>query len=200
MGMHLPDREVTNLELEAMKELETTDEWIQQRTGIQKRYYVVEGQSGTDLAVPAAEAAIEAAGLTPDDIDFIIYATLSPDYFFPGNGCFLQERLFGDRPIGALDVRNQCSGFIYSLVTADMMIKTVSTTTFWWSGLKCTPQAWTSPSGAGRHGPVRGRRRGRVVGPAPEGHPGILNSALYAEGKYAGNCGPSSRPALIPPG
>ena len=105
VGMYLPEREITNQDLEAMEALQTSDEWIRQRTGILTRRFVFEGQSGTDLAVEASNEAIKNANLSPDDIDFLIYATLSPDYFFPGNGCFVQDRLFGDRTIGALDVR-----------------------------------------------------------------------------------------------
>ncbi|MBW2140125.1 MAG: ketoacyl-ACP synthase III [Deltaproteobacteria bacterium] len=186
VGMQLPERIVTNLELESMPELDTTDDWIQQRTGIEARHYTAPGESGVDLALPAAQEAIEKAGLTPDDIDFIIYATLSPDYFFPGNGCFLQDRLFGDRPVGALDVRTQCSGFIYSLTTADCMIK---------SGL----YDHILIVGAEIHSTgLDFTRRGRdvtvifgdgagavVAGPAPGDQSGILTSALYSEGKYA---------------
>ncbi len=186
VGMHLPEKIVTNAELEAMEELDTTDEWIQQRTGIESRRYAAVGESGVDLALPAAREAIENAGLTPDDIDFIIFATLSPDYFFPGNGCFLQDRLFGDRPVGALDVRTQCSGFIYSLTTADCMIK---------SGL----YDHILIVGAEVHSTgLDFTRRGRdvtvifgdgagavVMGPSGEDHTGVLASALYSEGKYA---------------
>jgi len=185
-GMYLPERVVTNADLEAIKELDTSDEWIQQRSGIKARRYVSDGESGVDLAVHACKQAVEKAGLTMDDIDFIIYATLSPDYTFPGNGCFLQERLFGDRTIGALDVRNQCSGFIYGLVAADSFIKTglynhvlLVGTEVHSTGLDFTRN--------GRDVTVLfGDGAGAVVvGPAPEGHPGIMASALHSEGKHA---------------
>ena len=186
VGMYLPEREITNQDLEAMEDLQTSDEWIRQRTGILTRRFVSEGQSGTDLAVEASKEAIENAGLSSDHIDFIIYATLSPDYFFPGNGCFLQERIFGDRTIGALDVRTQCSGFIYSLSLADSLIKTGQYERILIVGAEVHSTALDF-SFTGRDVTVLfGDGAGAVVvGPAPEGHPGILAHALHSEGKYA---------------
>jgi 3-oxoacyl-[acyl-carrier-protein] synthase-3 len=184
--MYLPEREVTNTELEAMKELETSDEWIRQRTGIGSRRFVSEGESGTDMAVHASGQAIQRAGITPDDIDFIIYATLSPDYFFPGNGCFLQERIFGNRTIGAMDVRTQCCGFIYGLTMADSLIKSGNYEHILVVGTEIHSTALDF-SVRGREVTVLfGDGAGAVVvGPAPEGHPGILTAALHSEGKYA---------------
>jgi 3-oxoacyl-[acyl-carrier-protein] synthase-3 len=123
VGMNLPERIVPNSELEAMKELDTTDEWIQQRSGIKARHFVEHGMSGAVLSEPAAREAIKNAGLTVDDIDFVIYATLSPDYYFPGNGVLAQDRLFGDRPVGDVDLRTQSKGFNNSLTMADALIK-----------------------------------------------------------------------------
>ena len=121
LGQFLPERVVTNDDLAKM--FDTSDEWIQQRTGIRERRYVEDGIGPADLAVPATKQALESAGLEMEDIEFIIFATLSPDYFFPGSGCVLQEKL-GIPGVGALDVRNQCSGFIYGLSVADAFIKT----------------------------------------------------------------------------
>ena len=186
VGIYLPEREVTNQELEAIKELETSDEWIRQRTGILTRRFVSEGESGTDLAVHASREAIDNAGLSPDDIDFVIYATLSPDYFFPGNGCFLQDRLFGDRTIGALDVRNQCSGFIYSLAMADSLIKSGQYERILIVGTEIHSTALDFTFSGRDLSVLFGDGAGAaVVGLAPEGHPGILASALHSEGKYA---------------
>ena len=186
VGMYLPEREITNQKLEAMEELQTSDEWIRQRTGILTRRFVSEGQSGTDLAVQASQEAIKNANLSPDDIDFIIYATLSPDYFFPGNGCFLQDRIFGERTIGALDVRTQCSGFIYSLSLADSLIKTGQYERILIVGAEVHSTALDFTF-AGRELTVLfGDGAGAVVvGPAPEGHSGILAHALHSEGKHA---------------
>ena len=120
-GHFLPPRVVTNHDLAAM--FETSDEWIVQRTGVRERRFAGDGVGSVALAVPAAEAALAQAGLFAADLDLIIFATLSPDMFFPGNGCLLQERL-GCRQIAALDVRNQCSGFVYGLRVADAFIRT----------------------------------------------------------------------------
>ena len=121
VGHYVPDQVITNQDLEKL--METSDEWIQERTGIKERRWVREDEHNVDLAEKASLIAIERAGLQKEDIDFIIFATLSPDYFFPGTGCLLQERL-GLGTVAALDVRNQCSGFIYGLSIADQFIKT----------------------------------------------------------------------------
>ena len=119
-GMAVPDRIVTNDELSAV--MDTTDEWITQRTGIRQRHWVREGETGVDLAARASRSAIAAAGLADADIDAIVLATSTPDHFAPGNGVLLQHRL-GLGPIPALDVRAQCSGFVYALATADAYIR-----------------------------------------------------------------------------
>jgi 3-oxoacyl-[acyl-carrier-protein] synthase-3 len=121
VGHYVPEKIVTNFDLE--KIMDTSDEWIRERSGIEERRWVEDGENNVDLAEHASRKAIEDANLIPEDIDFIVFATLSPDYFFPGTGCLLQERL-GIPTIGALDVRNQCSGFIYGLSVADQFIKT----------------------------------------------------------------------------
>jgi 3-oxoacyl-[acyl-carrier-protein] synthase-3 len=104
--------------------MDTTDEWIQERTGIKERHYATRyEETTTTMGVEAAKIAMERAGITAQEIDFIIFATISPDYFFPGCGV-LAQRLLGIKDIGALDIRNQCSGFIYALSVADQFIKT----------------------------------------------------------------------------
>jgi 3-oxoacyl-[acyl-carrier-protein] synthase-3 len=119
-GSYVPDRIVTNAEL--TRYMETSDEWIRQRTGIQERRWADDKQSTGDLAVPAAERALANAGLRPQDIDAIVFGTLSPDHQFPGNAVLLQARL-GIPGVPALDVRNQCSGFLYGLSVADAWIR-----------------------------------------------------------------------------
>jgi len=122
LGYYVPDNVVTNDDLS--KIIETNDEWIQERTGIQERRHIIRGEdTTTSMGVRAAKIAIERSGISNDDIDFIIFATLSPDYYFPGPGVLVQRDL-GLKPIGALDVRNQCSGFIYAISIADQYIKT----------------------------------------------------------------------------
>lgn len=120
--MYVPERVMTNQDL--MKFMDTSDEWIQERTGIKERRYAHRtNETTTTMGVEAAKIAIERAGITPQDIDFIVFATLSPDYYFPGCGVLLQ-RAMQMKEVGALDVRNQCSGFVYALSVADQFIKT----------------------------------------------------------------------------
>ncbi len=119
-GHYIPPRIVTNADL--TKLMDTSDEWIRERSGIVERHHVDEGVGSSDLAVEAARRAIADAGIDPATIDFIIAATLSPDHYFPGIGVLVQAKL-GLGPIGALDVRNQCSGFIYALSAADQYIR-----------------------------------------------------------------------------
>ena len=120
--MYVPNNVYTNSDLTRF--METSDEWIRERTGIQERRFADRhGETTTTMAIEAAKVAIERAGTTVNDIDFIIFATLSPDYYFPGCGVLLQREM-GMREVGALDVRNQCSGFVYALSVADQFIKT----------------------------------------------------------------------------
>jgi len=122
IGKYLPSNVVTNQDLTAY--METSDEWIVERTGIQERRYAHRtDETTTTMAVEAAKIAIERAGTTAAEIDFIVFATLSPDYYFPGCGVLVQ-RAMGMKEIGALDIRNQCSGFVYALSVADQFIKT----------------------------------------------------------------------------
>ncbi len=123
LGSFVPEQIVTNDDL--AKIMDTNDAWIQERTGIKERRHIKkgDGNSTATMGAEAAKIAIERAGLTPDDIDMIIFATLSPDMYFPGCGVQVQE-LLGMKTIPALDVRNQCSGFIYGVSVADQFIKT----------------------------------------------------------------------------
>lgn len=121
-GRALPSRLVTNEDLTKM--MDTSDEWIRQRTGIEQRYWIPEGEEMgvSDLGLDAAKIALDRAGWSPEDLDFIIFATLSPDIFFPGSGCLLQAKL-GLDSTPTLDIRQQCTGFLYGLATADAYIK-----------------------------------------------------------------------------
>jgi 3-oxoacyl-[acyl-carrier-protein] synthase-3 len=180
-GMYVPPRVVTNKELEPI--LDTTDEWIEQRTGIKERHFIHEGMGTSDMGVEAARAAIAAAGLQPADIDFLIFATLSTDYMFPGCGPMVQDKLGLDN-IGALDVRNQCTGFLYSLAVADNFIKTgmynrilVIGAEVHSTGLDMTPR--------GRDvSVIFGDGAGAVVlGVSEDDRRGILSNHLHADGK-----------------
>jgi 3-oxoacyl-[acyl-carrier-protein] synthase III len=121
IGMSVPERVVTNHDL--AKLMETSHEWIVERSGIEQRRWISEGESGTSLATAASQEAIRRAGLEPKDIDLIIYATLSPDFNFPGTAVFVQRSL-GIKDIPCLDIRQQCTGFIYGISIADQFIKT----------------------------------------------------------------------------
>ncbi|WP_458627358.1 3-oxoacyl-ACP synthase III family protein [Winogradskyella sp. PC D3.3] len=123
LGKYVPDNIVTNDDLSKM--MDTNDEWIQERTGIKERRWVKKGSGDTTatMGVKAAKIAIERSGIDKDDIDFIVFATLSPDMYFPGPGVQVQHAL-DIKTVGALDVRNQCSGFVYALSVADNFIKT----------------------------------------------------------------------------
>jgi len=122
LGHYVPEHVVTNDELSTM--MDTNDVWIQERTGIKERRWVKDsGDTTSSMGIKAAKVAIERAGIDKDDIDFIVFATLSPDMYFPGPGVQVQKAL-GIKTIGAIDIRNQCSGFIYGISVADQFIKT----------------------------------------------------------------------------
>lgn len=118
----MPENIVTNDDLSKL--MDTNDEWIQERTGIKERRHIIRGEdTTTSMGVKAAKIAIQRANVAKEDIDFVIFATLSPDYYFPGPGVLVQRDL-GLKTVGALDVRNQCSGFVYAISIADQYIKT----------------------------------------------------------------------------
>jgi len=185
LGKYLPENKVTNKDLE--KIMDTSDEWIQERTGIQERRHIVKGSDDTtsSMGVKASKIAIERAGISPQDIDLILFATLSPDYYFPGSGVLVQEALqIPDCP--AMDIRMQCSGFIYALTTADQFIKTgmykkvlVIGSEYHSGGLDMTTRGRNISvifgDGAGA----------AVVSRAENNEKGILNTQLHSEGKHA---------------
>ncbi len=185
LGYYVPDNVVTNDDLSNF--MDTNDEWIQERTGIKERRWIKEGSDDTSavMGAKASRIAIERAGLTKGDIDFIVFATLSPDYYFPGGGVQLQEML-DMRTVGAVDIRNQCSGFIYAMSVADQFIKTgmyknilVVGSEFHSGGLdKSTRGRGVSVifgDGAGA----------AVLSRTEDNTKGILSSHLHSEGKHA---------------
>ncbi len=185
LGYYVPENVVTNDDLSKL--MDTTDEWIEERTGIKERRWIKEGtdDSSAVMGAKAARIAIDRAGLTKDDIDFIVFATLSPDYYFPGCGVLIQDMLEMDT-IGAIDVRNQCSGFIYGLSTADQFIKTgmyknilVIGAEYHSNGLDKTPRGRgvSVIFGDGAGACVLTREK--------DNSKGILSSHLHSEGKYA---------------
>ncbi|MCA9597236.1 MAG: ketoacyl-ACP synthase III [Myxococcales bacterium] len=119
-GHHLPGRPITNHDLARV--MDTNDEWIRQRTGIAQRHFCPEGQGVSDLALPAAQKALEGAGRSAEDIDYILFNTMTPDHMFPGSAPLLAEQL-GCRGVPALDLRVQCAAMVYSFQLADSLVK-----------------------------------------------------------------------------
>ncbi len=187
-GAYVPPRVVTNDDLVNEYGIDTSDEWIQQRTGIKERRFAADGVATSDMALEAAKQAIEAAGIDKTDLDMILFATLSPDHHFPGSGVYLQEKLGlcdAGKFVGCMDIRNQCSGFVYSIATAASMVQ---------SGL----HKHVLVVGAEKHSAAidlttRGRTvstlfgdgAGAVVVSATEEDRGIRGWTLGADGRYA---------------
>ena len=177
-GGYLPEKVVTNADLE--KIVDTTDEWITSRTGIKKRHLVVDGETTCDLAEKAAIDAMDAAGLTKDDIDLIVVATTTPDRIFPSTACLLQDRL-DIHGCTAFDVQAVCTGFVYALGVADKFIKSGSHKTALVIGAETMSRTvdWTDRTTC----VLFGDGAGAVILQASD-EPGILSTHLHADGKY----------------
>lgn len=182
-GLAVPDRVVTNDDLAAL--MDTSDDWIRTRTGIRERRWVREGETGADLAHEATRRALDAAGLEPRDVDLIVYATSTPDHFAPGNGVYLQ-RLLGIDGLPSIDIRNQCSGFVYALSVADAFIQC--------GRFRRVLVVGAEVQSTGMDVSTRGRNTavifadgaGAVVlGPSGEEGRGILAFDLHGDGAYA---------------
>lgn len=185
LGFYVPDNVVTNEELS--KIMDTSDEWIQERTGIKQRRWIKEGSNETSatMGAKAAEIAIERAGIGKDDIDFIIFATLSPDYYFPGCGVQIQDML-EMRTIGALDIRNQCSGFVYALSTGDQFIKTGMYKNILVIGSEYHSNGLDKTTRGRGVSVIFGDGAGAcVLSRTEDNQKGILSSHLHSEGKFA---------------
>jgi len=185
MGFYVPDNIVTNEDLS--KIMDTNDAWIQERTGIKERRWIPEGSDDTSavMGAKAARIAIERSGLTKNDIDFIVFATLSPDYFFPGCGVQIQDML-EMRTIGAIDIRNQCSGFIYALSTADQFIKTGMYKNILVIGAEYHSNALDKTTRGRGVSVIFGDGAGAcVLSRTEDNTKGILSTHLHSEGKYA---------------
>ena len=182
-GFAVPDRVVTNEELSQV--MDTTDDWIRTRTGIQERRWVKEGETGASLALAAAQRAIEAAGLSATDLDAIVFATSTPDHFIPGGGVYLQRDLnIGTIP--ALDIRTQCSGFVYGLSVADAWIQSGQYSRILVVGAE-VQSTGMDVSTQGRNTAVifADGAGAAVLGPSDEPGRGLLAYDLHAEGKHA---------------
>ncbi len=189
-GFYVPPRVVTNEDLAKDYGIDTTHEWIVKRTGIEERHFAEEGVGTSDLALPAAQQAIEAAGIDKKDLDMILFATLSPDHAFPGSGVYLQQKLGlcdGDSPkfVPALDIRNQCSGFLYGLGTATSMVKSGAAKHVLVVGAE-THSAALDLSTSGRTvSSLFGDGAGAVVVSATDEDRGIRGWYLGADGRHA---------------
>jgi 3-oxoacyl-[acyl-carrier-protein] synthase-3 len=185
VGHYVPDNIVKNSDLELV--MDTSDEWIRERTGIEARRWVPQGSEDTPstMGTAAARKAIADAGLSPGDIDFIIFATLSPDYYFPGPGVLVQEQLELDN-IGALDVRNQCSGFVYGLSVADQFIKAGTYQNILLIGSELHSGGLDKTTRGRNVSVIFGDGAGAVVlQPTEAENQGIRETELHSQGKHA---------------
>lgn len=184
LGFYVPEKIVSNDDL--TKIMDTSDEWIQERTGIkERRYYDKKKDTVANMGVKAAKIALERAGLTPDDIDFIVFATLSPDYTFPGSGVLVQKEL-GIKEVGALDVRNQCSGFIYSLAIADNFIKTGQYDNILVIGSEIHSSGLDMTTRGRNVSVIFGDGAGAaILSPENDTKKGILTTNLHSQGEFA---------------
>lgn len=186
IGYYVPEKVVTNNDL--TKFMDTSDEWIQERTGIKERRYGEKfKETTTTMGVEAAKKAIDAAGIQKEDVDFIIFATLSPDYYFPGCGVLLQRELgITKTEIGALDIRNQCSGFVYGLSIADQFVRTGMYKNVLLVGSEMHSMGLDYSTRGRNVTVIFGDGAGAVVvQPTEEENRGIINTKLHSDGTYA---------------
>jgi 3-oxoacyl-[acyl-carrier-protein] synthase-3 len=187
-GFYAPPRVVTNNDLREQYGIDTTHEWIVQRTGIEERHFADEGVGASDLALHASEQAIKSAGLDKRDIDLIIFCSLSPDYHFPGSGVVLQQKL-GLCEIGrfvpALDVRNQCSGFLYGLSVANGMIRSGTYNHVLLVGAEVHSAALDLSTRGRQVASLFGDGAGAVVVSASDENRGVRRVFLGADGRHA---------------
>jgi len=184
LGSFLPENVVRNSDLEKL--MDTNDQWIQERTGIRERRWVDDKKETTStMGVKAARKAMEMAGVGSGDIDFVIFATLSPDYYFPGSGVLVQRDL-GLKNVGAMDLRNQCSGFIYGLSVADQFIKTGMYKNILLIGSELHSGALEKNTNGRAVSVIFGDGAGAVVLSVAEGQDrGVLSTCMHSEGEYA---------------
>lgn len=193
LGFYVPENVVTNDDLSKL--MDTSDEWIQERTGIQQRRHASRGSdTTTSMGVKASLKAIEAAKINKEEIDFIVFATLSPDFYFPGCGVLVQKEL-GLPTVGALDIRNQCSGFIYALSVADQYIKTGMYKNILVIGAETQSPALDMSTRGRNMAVLFGDGAGAaIVSRSDDPERGILSTHLHSQGEHA------EQLAMITPG
>ncbi len=183
VGSFVPPNRVTNDDLSRL--MTTSHDWIVTRSGIEERRFADEGVYCSDLALEASKKAIADAGISPSDVDFIIFATLSPDYHFPGTACYLQPKL-GLNMVPCMDVRNQCTGFLYSLAVADAFVKAGMYKNILVVGAEVHSSALDFTDEGRDVAVLFGDGAGAViVQPSPGEESGILYSELHADGSHA---------------
>ncbi|MBK8501716.1 MAG: ketoacyl-ACP synthase III [Saprospiraceae bacterium] len=186
IGHYLPEQVITNDDL--VKLMDTTDEWVQERTGIQERRYGIRHkETTTTMGAEAARKAIADAGIDKEDIDFIIFATLSPDYFFPGCGVLVQRELdISNTEIGALDIRNQCSGFVYGMSVADQFVRSGMYKNILLIGAEMHSMGLDFTTRGRNVSVIFGDGAGAVIlQPTNEENQGIITSKLHSDGRQA---------------
>jgi len=182
LGHHVPETVVTNQQLTTM--METTDEWIVERTGIKERRWVDPTKDTVaNMAAKAARIALKRANLAEKDVEFIVFATITPDYYFPGSGVLMQREL-GLEGIGALDIRNACSGFIYALSVADQFIKSGMYKTILVVGAEIQSTA-IDVTTRGRNTAVIFADGAGAIVLQPSDKPGVLSTHLHSDGRFA---------------
>ena len=182
LGHHVPETVITNEYLSSV--METTNEWIIERTGINERRWMdPKKDTVANMAAKATRMALQRAKLTEKDIEFIVFATITPDYFFPGSGVLLQREL-GLENIGALDIRNACSGFIYALSTADQFIKSGMYKTILVVGAEIQSTALDVTTRGRNTAVIFGDGAGAAILQASD-KPGILSTHLHSDGRFA---------------
>ncbi|GIV36291.1 MAG: 3-oxoacyl-[acyl-carrier-protein] synthase 3 [Cyclobacteriaceae bacterium] len=182
LGHYVPEQVITNQYLSTL--MDTTDEWITERTGIKERRWIDPAKDTVaNMAAKAARMALERAGLKETDIEFIVFATITPDYFFPGSGVLLQREL-GLEGIGALDIRNACSGFIYALSVADQYIRTGTYKTILVIGAEIQSTALDVTTRGRNTAVIFGDGAGAAIVQA-SARPGVLSTHLHADGRFA---------------
>ena len=182
-GFYVPERVVTNADLAEL--MDTSDEWIVERTGIRERRWVPEGMSGAEMARRASVKAMEEAGIDASDIDAIVLGTLSPDHFFPGTGVYLQREL-GLELVPALDIRAQCSGFVYGLSVADAWIRSGQYETILLVGVEIQSTGLDLSTRGRDMAVLFGDGAGAAILTATdEPGRGVLSTHIYADGEHA---------------
>jgi 3-oxoacyl-[acyl-carrier-protein] synthase III len=183
LGHHVPETVITNQYLSTI--MDTTDEWIIERTGIKERRWIDPAKDTVaNMAAKASRIALQRANLAEKDIDFIVFATITPDYFFPGSGVLLQRELGLDGRIGALDIRNACSGFIYALSVADQFIKTGMYKTILVVGAEIQSTAIDATTRGRNTAVIFADGAGAAI-LQPSDKPGILSTHLHSDGRFA---------------